>query len=363
MVNGIASLYSQNGLLDFLEEAKETKKPKEEIPVQNLEKTDKFEKGKEEVEAPYQKGNHSSCQNGHDPSKCAGLGGSGQCGCENSLKTNHEKDKTQEAEEKEETKKAESKDKLEGNEELKVGKGGCDCTVTLRDVSDDSTVSFQTPTEIPVDQTEAKVRAHEQEHVTHETGKAQREGKEISTSVQIKYTSCPECGKRYAVGGVTTVRTREKPDSQAKAEGELNEAAALAEVKGLSPELEQEILNQKQQRPDMTPEELARWLKQQEGIELSRKEIEEILEKNNQDEVKNIPPELKQKVLQKIRQNPQMDEEELKKWLKQQEDLEIPKEELKNILDQNSESFNPTSTLASKFNPSISVGQSLDLVA
>lgn len=363
MVNGIASLYSQNGLLDFLEKAKETEKPKEEIPIQNLEKTDKFEKGKEEVEAPYQKGNHSSCQNGHNPSKCAGLGGSGQCGCKNSLKTNQEKDKTQEAEDKEETKKAESKDKPEGNEELTVDKGKCSCSITLKDESDDPTVTFQTPTEVPVDQSEAKVRAHEQQHVTHETAKAQREGEEVSTTVRIKYETCPECGKRYAVGGETTVTTREKPNDQAKAEGELNEAV-VEKAKELTPELEREIVKKKQQRPDITSEELARQLKQQEGVELSSREIEEILKKNNQDEVSQIPSDLKQKILQKIKQNPKMDEEELKRWLKQQENLEVPKEEIKRILDQNSKSFNPAQGLTSKFiNPSIFLGQSLDLVA
>jgi hypothetical protein len=79
-----------------------------------------------------------------------------------------------------------------------------------KDVSDDSTVSFQTPTKL--DRTEAAyaVRAHEQQHVSHEHAKAEREGREIvSQNVVIHYAVCPECGKVYVAGGTTTTATRD----------------------------------------------------------------------------------------------------------------------------------------------------------
>ena len=56
------------------------------------------------------------------------------------------------------------------------------------------------------------VRAHEQEHVRHETAKAEREGKEAETRVSIHYGACPECGRVYVSGGTTQVVTRERAE-------------------------------------------------------------------------------------------------------------------------------------------------------
>jgi hypothetical protein len=78
-----------------------------------------------------------------------------------------------------------------------------------RDVSNDSSVSFQTATRVAPAAAESMVRAHEQEHVSHEQLRAKESGGEVvSQNVAIHYQICPECGKSYVAGGTTTTTTR-----------------------------------------------------------------------------------------------------------------------------------------------------------
>jgi hypothetical protein len=59
------------------------------------------------------------------------------------------------------------------------------------------------------------VRAHEQQHVSHEQHKADREGREVvSQNVVIHYEVCPECGKVYVAGGTTTTVTRNATEQE-----------------------------------------------------------------------------------------------------------------------------------------------------
>jgi hypothetical protein len=84
-----------------------------------------------------------------------------------------------------------------------------------KDVSDDSTVSFQTPTKLTPGAAESQVRAHEQQHVTHEQARADKQGRKVvAQSVAIHYAVCSECGKSYVSGGTTTTVT--KADSAQK---------------------------------------------------------------------------------------------------------------------------------------------------
>lgn len=83
-----------------------------------------------------------------------------------------------------------------------------------QDGSDDSGVSFQTPTRVDPKAAGAAVRSHEQEHVSRNQAKADREGKEIvSQSVTIHTGICPECGKVFVSGGTTKTVTRSGNDS------------------------------------------------------------------------------------------------------------------------------------------------------
>ncbi len=83
-----------------------------------------------------------------------------------------------------------------------------------QDGSDDSGVSFQTPTRVDPRAAASKVRSHEQEHVSRNQAKAEREGNEIvAQSVTIHTGICPECGKVYVSGGTTRTITKGGSDA------------------------------------------------------------------------------------------------------------------------------------------------------
>ena len=83
-----------------------------------------------------------------------------------------------------------------------------------QDGSDDSGVSFQTPTRVDPKAAGAAVRSHEQEHVSRNRAKADREGNEIvAQSVTIHTGICPECGRVYVSGGTTRTITKGGDDS------------------------------------------------------------------------------------------------------------------------------------------------------
>lgn len=82
-----------------------------------------------------------------------------------------------------------------------------------QDGSDDMGVSFQTPTRIDPESVASAVRSHEQEHVTREQAKAEREGRRVvSQSVTLHTAICPECGKVYISGGTTKTVTAAESD-------------------------------------------------------------------------------------------------------------------------------------------------------
>ncbi len=84
-----------------------------------------------------------------------------------------------------------------------------------KDDSDDGGVSFQSATKINPQQAASVVAGHEREHFSREQTKADIEGKEVvSNKIRLTHAICPECGKTYVSGGVTTTRTREKQPSQ-----------------------------------------------------------------------------------------------------------------------------------------------------
>ena len=96
---------------------------------------------------------------------------------------------------------------------------GCQTCKSRRyvDVSNDASVSYQTPTHIAPQQAAGSVRAHEQEHVNNEQMKAQRDGRRVvSQSVRLTSSICPECGKPYISGGVTRTITAEKANNSDK---------------------------------------------------------------------------------------------------------------------------------------------------
>lgn len=68
----------------------------------------------------------------------------------------------------------------------------------------DEMVSFKSAAHISPESAAARVRAHEQEHVSNAYKKAAKDnGKVISASVSIHTAVCPECGRTYVSGGTT----------------------------------------------------------------------------------------------------------------------------------------------------------------
>ena len=89
----------------------------------------------------------------------------------------------------------------------------CECETCrnrrYQDDSNDSGVSFQTPTRLDPAAAGARVRGHEMEHVRREKAKADEDGRRIvSQTVQIKTDICEECGKIYVAGGLTRTVSR-----------------------------------------------------------------------------------------------------------------------------------------------------------
>lgn len=73
----------------------------------------------------------------------------------------------------------------------------------------DEMVSFKSPSHISPESSAAKVRSHEQEHVTNAyKDAAQNNGKVVSCSVSLKSAICPECGRSYIAGGTTSTQIK-----------------------------------------------------------------------------------------------------------------------------------------------------------
>ncbi len=73
----------------------------------------------------------------------------------------------------------------------------------------DEMVSFKTAQHMSPTEAGNRVRAHEQEHVSNAYSKAvEKGGKVLQASVQIHTAICPECGRTYVSGGLTTTRIK-----------------------------------------------------------------------------------------------------------------------------------------------------------
>lgn len=82
---------------------------------------------------------------------------------------------------------------------------------SYRDVSNDPGVSFKSPTKVSASAANSMVMAHEQQHVTRNHSKAEREDRKVvSSSVTIHSSICDECGKPYVSGGTTRTVTAKK---------------------------------------------------------------------------------------------------------------------------------------------------------
>jgi ferredoxin-like protein FixX len=73
----------------------------------------------------------------------------------------------------------------------------------------DEQVSFKSAQHVSPEAAGARVRAHEQEHVSNAYDKAKKAGgKVLNASVAIHTAVCPECGRTYVSGGTTTTQIK-----------------------------------------------------------------------------------------------------------------------------------------------------------
>ncbi|MCM1184804.1 MAG: hypothetical protein NC337_15660 [Roseburia sp.] len=78
-----------------------------------------------------------------------------------------------------------------------------------QDGSDEGNVSFKAAAHISPESAAARVRAHENEHVSNAYKEAaQKNGEVVNASVSIHTATCPECGRTYVSGGTTNTTIR-----------------------------------------------------------------------------------------------------------------------------------------------------------
>lgn len=78
-----------------------------------------------------------------------------------------------------------------------------------KDGSDEGDVSFKAAAHIDPKAAAARVRSHEQEHVSNAYQKAEKNnGKVVSCNVSIHTAICPECGRTYVSGGTTATQIK-----------------------------------------------------------------------------------------------------------------------------------------------------------
>ena len=71
----------------------------------------------------------------------------------------------------------------------------------------DENVSFKSAAHISPEAAPSRVRGHEAEHVANAYKKASEgNGKVLQASVKIQTAICPECGRTYVSGGLTTTQ-------------------------------------------------------------------------------------------------------------------------------------------------------------
>ena len=99
---------------------------------------------------------------------------------------------------------------MPGQEDKIKGDGECEtCKKRKYQDGSDEMVSFKTAQHISPESAGARVRAHEQEHVSNAYAEAaQNNGKVIRASVAIHTAICPECGRSYVSGGLTTTQIK-----------------------------------------------------------------------------------------------------------------------------------------------------------
>jgi hypothetical protein len=97
-----------------------------------------------------------------------------------------------------------------------------------KDGSDEGNVSFKSAAHISPQRSASAVMSHEMEHVANAyKDAAKNDGHVVAANVKIKTAICPECGRSYVAGGLTTTQIKyDKSDEYSKSNKELIDDAA-----------------------------------------------------------------------------------------------------------------------------------------
>ena len=105
---------------------------------------------------------------------------------------------------------SETEDEKNGRN-LQDGKKECQTCKNRKyvDGSNDANVSFKSATHVSPQAAGSAVRAREGQHVSNAYNRAaEGNGKVISASVKINMDICPECGRSYVSGGLTSTQIK-----------------------------------------------------------------------------------------------------------------------------------------------------------
>lgn len=96
------------------------------------------------------------------------------------------------------------------------------------DGSDEGNVSFKAPGHIAPENSAAVVSSHENMHVANARREGSKENAElISASVRLKTSTCPECGKAYVAGGLTSTTIKYSEKNPYEQKRKFEEAMSL----------------------------------------------------------------------------------------------------------------------------------------
>lgn len=103
-----------------------------------------------------------------------------------------------------------------------------------QDGSDEGDVSFKAAAHIDPKAAAARVRGHEQEHVSNAYQKAAKNnGKVVSCNVSIHTDICPECGRTYVSGGTTATQIKYRNEDNPY-QKELKSSDAANKYRGMN---------------------------------------------------------------------------------------------------------------------------------
>jgi hypothetical protein len=170
-----------------------------------------------------------------------------------------------------------------------------------------------------------EVRRHEQAH--------KAAAGPYARGVRYTYQRGPD-GRLYAIGGSIVIDTSPVPgDPEAtirKAQVIRRAALAPADPSPQDRKIAAKAAEMERKAREELREERMEEMKGEESGEVEGKEAEAAGDKEIKAE--EITPELERKIIQQLELHPEMDERDLKRWLKQTEGIEISEQEIKKFL-------------------------------